>query len=701
VTEGDFRERLLHAVLRWQHRLAGGPSSSAAASIAQEMAELRGIAQANGWSTVQHLLYLENVAQTDSRNLSQALSATANVLRLANVPVSGYTMPLDQALRRAPAPMAASGSSQPGSLALRASPVPRREADSIAPPPLIGGPLPVAPSPLPASADVLPDSQIKPRPPPNLFKSILGLSAIWKKPGARDRPPGVSRPSGRPLEPAGKGLLGFSALSSEAARPVPSPIPAGPGFGSRRPRPGSPRGSDRPTPAKAGRGSRSHGLGSTPEPAVPRWFYVLIGSVGLLGVATIVMVIVFGRTKSPVLRPEVNPDAMPSSTVTSTSPSAQGPSMPDVHKMGKETERLHALLDLQGKAASKCRDSRESCGDERGWTANAVRSLTPAEVTDLVPLSRDAQLPSWIRSAHLRTLPRDLTLRDEPVLRQLFWNYTHSRGGQDNWISKQNVQDMLYKCSAYSAIFDDKFGFYHVPSWLEAVVFQESQCNPVVESPAHAKGLWQFMAETATIYGLRVNGQMDERLNPEKATDAAVRFLSDLHEKFGAWDLAFAAYNAGPYAVASPLTHLGDKFGFWDLVHAHLLPKETVGYVPAIEAYALVLENSTQWFSPDGKRAERTMAINVKSGTRLSLIARAARTSTKRIRELNLEFLTDHVPEGETTASVPEAEASGAQAFLDKWAPDDNKDTCVPDDFDWGLKQFEHSEYAKACRGGL
>jgi len=67
------------------------------------------------------------------------------------------------------------------------------------------------------------------------------------------------------------------------------------------------------------------------------------------------------------------------------------------------------------------------------------------------------------------------------------------------------------------------------------------------------------------------------------------------------------------------------------------------------------------------------------------------------VRELNPEFLRDVVPDGATTARVPDAEAHRAQAFLDSWSPDDNRDTCVPEDFDWGAKQFESSRFAKAC----
>src|SRR5258708_38323539 len=80
----------------------------------------------------------------------------------------------------------------------------------------------------------------------------------------------------------------------------------------------------------------------------------------------------------------------------------------------------------------------------------------------------------------------------------------------------------------------------------------ESEFNPTATSPVQAKGLWQFMASTARQFGLIVRGKIDERTNPEKATHAALTYLSDLHTRFGSWLLAAAAYNSagGPVSKA-------------------------------------------------------------------------------------------------------------------------------------------------------
>jgi membrane-bound lytic murein transglycosylase D len=268
-----------------------------------------------------------------------------------------------------------------------------------------------------------------------------------------------------------------------------------------------------------------------------------------------------------------------------------------------------------------------------------------------------------------------------------------------NIAGRQRMQGMLFTCGAYSDIFESTLGKYGAPLWLVAVVFQESGCDPLATSHAGARGLWQFMPESARAYGLKVvEGEIDERLNSVKATEAGVHFLTDLHRQVGAWDLALAAYNMGPYGLVGRLVRVGGDAGYWDLVDANLLPDETAGYVPSIEAFALILENLNRLdFGHDSRPVESTAEVSVKPGMRLSFIARAAHTSTLRIRDLNREFLKDTVPSGEFTARVPDSEAHRAQVFIDSVSPSDDRDTCVPEDFDWGAKVYETSRWAAAC----
>ena len=120
-----------------------------------------------------------------------------------------------------------------------------------------------------------------------------------------------------------------------------------------------------------------------------------------------------------------------------------------------------------------------------------------------------------------------------------------------------------------------------VPAELLAVGWVESRFDPQALSPKGARGLWQLMPETARRYGLEVSGKRDERTDLTRSTRAAARYLAELHRRFGDWELALAAYNAGEQRVEAALERAGSRelreLGRW-------LPRETRQYVPAVLA---------------------------------------------------------------------------------------------------------------------
>jgi membrane-bound lytic murein transglycosylase D len=128
-----------------------------------------------------------------------------------------------------------------------------------------------------------------------------------------------------------------------------------------------------------------------------------------------------------------------------------------------------------------------------------------------------------------------------------------------------------------------------LPSQLAWLPLVESAFKGRALSRAGALGLWQFIASTGLRYGLSRDGWVDERLDPEKATDAAIAYLTELHRLFGDWPKALAAYNCGEARVYRRQTRPGEYFDFWDLYEQ--LPSETRRYVPRFIAALLIVEN--------------------------------------------------------------------------------------------------------------
>src|SRR3989449_10301331 len=139
----------------------------------------------------------------------------------------------------------------------------------------------------------------------------------------------------------------------------------------------------------------------------------------------------------------------------------------------------------------------------------------------------------------------------------------------------------------YLGMIFDVFKAKGIPEDLAFTAMIESGFNPVAVSRVGAKGLWQFMAPTARLYGLRVDRWVDERLDPEKSTVAAASYLRDLHAMFGSWELAKAAYNAGEVKVSRAIRLTGSS-DFWTLAQTNHLRRETKDFVPQIHAATLI-----------------------------------------------------------------------------------------------------------------
>jgi membrane-bound lytic murein transglycosylase D len=142
----------------------------------------------------------------------------------------------------------------------------------------------------------------------------------------------------------------------------------------------------------------------------------------------------------------------------------------------------------------------------------------------------------------------------------------------------------------YFPLFEEQLDKYNMPLELKYLAVIESALNPIANSRAGAKGLWQFMYGTGKVYGLKVTSYVDDRYDPYKSTKAACEHLKDLYNIYGNWSLALAAYNSGAGNVNKAIRRSGGLKNFWAIYP--YLPRETRSYVPAFIAASYVLTYS-------------------------------------------------------------------------------------------------------------
>jgi membrane-bound lytic murein transglycosylase D len=152
----------------------------------------------------------------------------------------------------------------------------------------------------------------------------------------------------------------------------------------------------------------------------------------------------------------------------------------------------------------------------------------------------------------------------------------------------------LVRSGRYLPMIHRVFAEEGLPQDLAMIAFIESSFLPMARSNKMAQGIWQFMPRTGRHYGLRSNGVVDERRDPEKSTRAAARYLAYLHELFGDWYLAMAAYNAGEGKIMRAMNKTGAK-DFWQLASTGAIRKQTKNYVPAFLASVVISKNPSHY----------------------------------------------------------------------------------------------------------
>ena len=212
----------------------------------------------------------------------------------------------------------------------------------------------------------------------------------------------------------------------------------------------------------------------------------------------------------------------------------------------------------------------------------------------------------------------------------------------------------LKRSRRYFPYIEERLKHYNLPEDIKYVAVAESDFYPNSLSPKGAAGFWQFIDETGRRYGLKNRDRIDERYSFPKSTDAAFEYLKFLHEQFGKWTLAIAAYNCGEERVSQEIEEQGVR-DYFDLD----LPQETEEYLFRIFAIKIILSNPVQYgFELPASEYYRPQDIKevtfyLPKPLHIKVIADAAQTTFKTIRDLNPELRGHYLPDGSYTLFIP------------------------------------------------
>jgi membrane-bound lytic murein transglycosylase D len=284
----------------------------------------------------------------------------------------------------------------------------------------------------------------------------------------------------------------------------------------------------------------------------------------------------------------------------------------------------------------------------------------PAAIDDVGDLSLGALYSGEIRSIAeeaLRREPADLTIALNDRVLSCIDLY---QGPLREWF-----EAALSRGGRYLPRIREVFAAEGVPQDLAYLALVESAFHTRALSKAKAKGMFQFIPETGRRYGLAQDWWVDERSDPDKATRAAARYLRDLYELFGDWNLAMAAYNAGEGRVSRAMERYGAS-DFWTLSRVSNLAQETRNYVPMIHAAIIVAKAADRYgFDIAPEPVFTYDAVSVKGAVDLRVIAECAGTGVSTVQSFNPELRRLATPANRTfKLKVPQGKGEQLESCL-------------------------------------
>ena len=240
--------------------------------------------------------------------------------------------------------------------------------------------------------------------------------------------------------------------------------------------------------------------------------------------------------------------------------------------------------------------------------------------------------------------------------------------------SRPNAERILGRQVIYFPMFERLLNEHGLPSSLKYLSIVESALVPDAFSRAKAVGLWQFMDDTGRFFGLEINENVDERRDPIKSTNAALKYLDLLYNRYQSWELALAAYNGGAGRVSRAIKR-GRSTNFWRI--RRYLPRETRNYVPAFIA-ATYLMNHYEDHDLEPQYPELdlqiTETIKVFDHFTFHQIAQHTDISIELVKALNPSYLNDFIPANQAGnyLTLPRRVMGDMRTYLAIKRPDHN-----------------------------
>ncbi|MEA1983021.1 MAG: LysM peptidoglycan-binding domain-containing protein [Campylobacterota bacterium] len=200
---------------------------------------------------------------------------------------------------------------------------------------------------------------------------------------------------------------------------------------------------------------------------------------------------------------------------------------------------------------------------------------------------------------------------------------------------------------------------YDVPQEFLYLAMAESNFRTRAYSKKRAAGLWQFMPRTGRVYDLKIDEYVDERRDLIKSTQAAARYLTSLHKRFGKWYLAAIAYNCGGGRLNRAIREAGsDDLAVLLDPDKKYIPRESRLYIRKIVALALIGNDEQYLLSSEYEHllnranAYSIATVKISSGESLSRVATLVDIPLKELQKLNRHLKYDFVPPYSTTYDI-------------------------------------------------